>query len=565
MSFRARLETLETKRRELVTAASRFAAPVIVLGFAAVVLVAMTRRLSLGVDLTDDAFATALAYRFALGARPFVDELNSSQTAALIVTPLVWLYVKATHGTAGIVLFMRVCFLVFRLAVGASVFAAIRRRLPFGLALTTSFFCVVFVPFSIPNLGYNVLGSGFLTMALFAALRAGQDDSGRLVVPFFGGVAAGLAVVAYPPLAVPVLVLVGILFVRLRLSQTSAFVLGGVLIALLLVPLVVRAGVPAVRAMVEFGARITPRPPSKLLDVVLALISHMPVPSWAMPLLAAAFAWLRRRQPAWSPWGVLALTVTLALSFPGGTGSQLSVVAQTALVAPVLLPAVWDDETCRRAFVFVWIPSSIAGLLTAFTSSNGEPNAALGLFPAAVVFLLFAATAATAARPAVSAGEVHERVAPLAAPLLLTLSLLGRFAFSVYRDAPVQELEYRVPTGPFRGIRTAPATATLLAEMEAVLSRHRLPSGKLLAYWDLPGAYLFTDMAPASNSIWISQMADPDGAAASYRAKADANTVAVKLKSSANNVTPLDQHVDGSGRLLESTPRFVVHSGPGAP
>ena len=56
---------------------------------AVVALVFAWRRLFLGTDLSDEGFYVAVPYRFALGARPFVDEMNILQTAALFSVPFV--------------------------------------------------------------------------------------------------------------------------------------------------------------------------------------------------------------------------------------------------------------------------------------------------------------------------------------------------------------------------------------------------------------------------------------------------------------------------------------------
>ena len=70
----------------------RFAPPPLLATVAvAVALVALAftwRRLFLGIDLNDEGFYVAVPYRFALGARPFVDEMNILQTAAVLRLPV---------------------------------------------------------------------------------------------------------------------------------------------------------------------------------------------------------------------------------------------------------------------------------------------------------------------------------------------------------------------------------------------------------------------------------------------------------------------------------------------
>jgi hypothetical protein len=58
---------------------------------AAATLLVLGTRAFRGVDLTDESFHAALAYRFLLGDVPFRDELALHQTAVLLTLPGVWL------------------------------------------------------------------------------------------------------------------------------------------------------------------------------------------------------------------------------------------------------------------------------------------------------------------------------------------------------------------------------------------------------------------------------------------------------------------------------------------
>src|SRR4051794_36130681 len=84
-------------------------------------------RLFRGVDFTDEAYYTAVAFRFALGDQPFVDQILVQQTAFLLFTPLVWLFHWLTGGTQGLVLFLRVMTLAFNISVAAVVYRVLRR------------------------------------------------------------------------------------------------------------------------------------------------------------------------------------------------------------------------------------------------------------------------------------------------------------------------------------------------------------------------------------------------------------------------------------------------------
>ena len=83
-------------------------------------------RIEHGVDLSDESLYLAFPMRFALGDRPFLDDRGLGQGAGLLVTPIVFLYHLVVRSNAGLVLFMRGCYLGFLLVVGASMARAVR-------------------------------------------------------------------------------------------------------------------------------------------------------------------------------------------------------------------------------------------------------------------------------------------------------------------------------------------------------------------------------------------------------------------------------------------------------
>ena len=68
-------------------------------------------RLFVGVNFTDEAFYSSLPYSFALGLKPYHEELNITQNAGILLTPLYWLYVQLVGSPIGLILFNRHLYL----------------------------------------------------------------------------------------------------------------------------------------------------------------------------------------------------------------------------------------------------------------------------------------------------------------------------------------------------------------------------------------------------------------------------------------------------------------------
>ena len=548
----------DLRRRKLDEVAS----PILALLFAVFVVAALIHRLRLGVDFTDESFSTALAYRFAQGDHPFVDEVNSAQTAGILLWPFVWLYLKINGSSSGIMLFSRLVFLVFKLGVASAVFATIRRHVAWPLALVASFLALVFVPHSIPNVGYNVLGSGFQALGAWIAVRGyGETPAKRAL--FWGGVCNGLAIIAYPPLLVPAVALGAVLFFtpRITLRQVGEFVLGGVIVGACFAPLLVAAGSKNIQLMLDLGARLTPRPMSKMFDLAIAFWTHSPISIWVVPALAIVIGALRIK-PAWGAWVLPLLVSGLAFSQPISITASLALSIYAGLFAPVFLVLLWDLPFCRALFFIVWIPSFLAGFITAFTSTNGELNGGLGFFPAAILFVVYEAIAVE--RLWRDGKPERAKLSPLLllGPAVLVLSFLAHFCFSVYRDDPLPSLTSRVTGGPYRGLYTSAAHLRQSTELEDIFRRFDNPQGKVLVLWELPGAYLFTTMRSAGDSVWPAPILDQDVFLTYYRAHVNGQGIALKVGGAGKMDLPIERFLETNGRPLESTAKFAVFAEP---
>ena len=126
---------------------------------AALTVAATFARLFIGADFLDESYYLAVGYRSSLGDRPFIDELNLTQSFALITGPLIRVFRFATGGVEGLVLYTRCLFLLLNCIAATSVFVALRRRIDGPAALLIATTCIAFIPFNVPNLSYNSLGA----------------------------------------------------------------------------------------------------------------------------------------------------------------------------------------------------------------------------------------------------------------------------------------------------------------------------------------------------------------------------------------------------------------------
>lgn len=134
----------------------------------------------------------------------------------------------------------------------------------------------------------------------------------------------------------------------------------------------------------------------------------------------------------------------------------------------------------------VWLPSLLAGIITAASSNVGPTNAAVGALAAFIAAIALLSSGANAA-----------------AALALLLSLHASAWQFVYRDDPIRFLTARVPDGPYRGMITSETRLRFLQSMQSDVKHYDVKGGSVLFYDDFPAGYLMTRMRPAAPTVWL--------------------------------------------------------------
>ncbi len=492
----------------------------------AYVVVMSFRRLRYGVDLHDESWAIVMSQRYALGDRPYVDELNLRQTAALFELPFCWCYLKIVGSTDGIVYFFRHVFFGVQAFVGYSVYALASRRVPRAFALVAAALPFVFVPFCMPVCSYNGLGAMFLAAATFVGLRALLDDP-RPRGMVLAGVLYALASAVYPPNAVPTLLFAlsarflpevrrespippkaGRRKMDPRPWRRVLLFAGGLSIVAIPLAAVVVPALPALKnALLYEGMLTRARTLEKVQGILAAVVKLSPASPSSVTTLAVAgllaargeavrrvvFAvvvaylawWFSEVQPelkAQLPSHVLTLHFVIYLGLLGGFFGIFTI----------------RNETTRTMLLVGWLPSVVAGGLSAYASDNaGCMNGAIGLFAGAALAMVFLPMSVAA-----STMSVFERTVAVAVAALVPLSMLSNYTTTLYRGAAITEGMPKVTIGPFRGLRGLPLDATRAEELTRELRPFVGPGEKMLAFYDYPAAYLVTATRPALPTSW---------------------------------------------------------------
>ena len=462
-------------------------------------------RLYFGVDFTDESFYTAVPYRFALGARPLIDETNIvPQTPSVLLYPFMALW-KSIVGLDGLVLYARHLHLFFSATIAFALFISLRRILAdrsFSAVLAGA--AIAYVPFGIHGLSYNALAAAFFAAGSFLGLAWLYGGGRRTLTP--SGVAHGLAIFAYPTFVLPVACFFATLYLAARprpLRSLTPGLVAAAISTLVTVVFFVHRGVGTIHDLVQVNTgdrRSRWRDPRDRRDPVLRLRElHAQVPR-----RTAAH---RRRWPSCLEAGgkrapAAASPVDRATGGFGTSASANEFVTNAGLLAPGVFLLIRYSVVGKRLLAVVWLPAATAGLTTSLSSANGGINAAIGFFPAMIV------TGALLGLALQQAGCA--RVWPLdMAPAVALLAIGVALQYlSVYRDAGMRHLTVPVTDGAYAGLYTTREKRDFLTALDRDLAAVSASDCRILFYDTFPAGYLLGHGRSATNATWLVDVAD---------------------------------------------------------
>jgi hypothetical protein len=522
-------------------------------------IVALAHRFRFAADLTDESFSISMPYRFALGDKPFVDEVAIQQTSGLVLFPFVWLFVKLTGGSTGLVLYVRlVHLLVFKGAAAFSVHAAARRLLrERSSAIAVSFVPFAFVPHSIPNVGYNVIGMTLLTVGSFLTVAGMTEVSQkrRLRLFFLAGLAQGIMAFAYPPMAVAPLLATPLVLLcagKGRWSALLAFIAGGASSVILISPALIPGGIAGLKRSLGWGVHANATHNSDRAKALLDAFWKNVPSFYPYALVAIVVAWVLRSR---SLVAIVIPAITLLLTFWfrdewATHWGAIRTVSYTGALAPALLLLAKPDRVLLRAAILIVLPSLAAAGAAAFVSTQGVDAASLGLASSMSLFAILAARSLER----VNADATYCMLPSFA----LMLVLVTRCYDYVYRDGQLAQLTQTVADGPFKWIRTTPDRAQAFAEMSQITKTYDHRNGRILFLWEASGYYLFSRMKPNAHSVWEETYGDLDGLLAYWESHVKGHGIIVRIKGSGQS--RIDAVVTPPERRIQETRHFIVYA-----
>jgi hypothetical protein len=567
-------------------------------------------RLFVGMDMYTEGYYVIVPWRWALGDTPFVNNIGLDQMSALFTYPFVKAFALVTGGDpTGLLLYTRHLYLLAMIGVALAVFAFLRHLVRWQLAIVVAAVYVTYVSFATPQLSYGTICAACTTVGAALGGAVLVNGKGRWYA-LGSGVAFGVAVVAYPSLGavIPVWAAFFVVAQRRRVvswlmhdASRSApgevvtvpwgtvwrrlgfWALGGALVLASVAVVLAILGLDNLAASTrstlsssgylhQLGGTDKVR---AVVDDLWYLVKLRALPIVALLLVYFVFA----RRPRLGRGLLAALPLVLWISAQKGVLEASGYVIVYALLVPYLYLFVPRErrETGARLLLWVWPPAVVAGVVTAYSSSFGYVNAALGLTPALFaggLFLAWALEAVVAAPASVGErgddaaradeavgraprGERRPWFALATLAVVLAVTIAFQFQFQQF-DRSYRELTSRVDSGPWMGIEVTPRQHQFLDQFEADLQSQAQSGDQLLIFNGVGGLYLYWDGAIASNYYWM--FLDPEteqlppSTVDYYRSEDIVPTLVVHMGST-KGLTPEDLQASCAG--LEYPPTLI--------
>ena len=486
--FIARLYPAQDKTK--VT--TRFPVPIatVLISMLCVSFISLYIRLFFGVNLFDEMYVHATAYRIFLGDLPFYAELNIAQSSSLLLVPFYQMLDKALGNTDGIVLISRTFFLGFVFIIYWRCTHWFQSRLSLTLAMLVCLPILSYSPTYTYDIFYKTISPLLYCFGLvalsFAPSRTSHVWSGisLSIATFING--------AFFPIWCLVLWMA-----RSKRHYAVSAILTGSVLALFLWGWVGNEGLTNIwnyhlqrgSSLLTFSERLraaflqftTAHFLKKIIWIamgfgILTIIGKKRFLPWVLPALFLIPLWLGQ----------------------GVGGYALYLIS----LGPILYLLNRQDREYRSAFKYLWFSAVFGAFWTSILTDSGIPNSSIALLPAILSVVFGVALQIKTIR------GFNQNFALIITMVIPTLF----FCYSLTQPEPwhTEPLNTRISKGPLKGIWSSHKQVDCLMQLDNDIKQNSDETTRGLIYGACsPTSYFSFHRPPLASSVWRCDQQQP--------------------------------------------------------
>ena len=490
--------------------------PYIIIIAAAVLLLPLTKR---SFCFSDECFYFSTADRFLQGDRLFIHDWFPTQLVSLLLMPLLRLFNLLTGAKDGLILYFRILYLLWSLAMSLCIFHILRKARGSACALVCALWNLFYVHLNIATLSYYTLSMTFFLLCMLFIYTYISRPQRRYVL--LSGLSIAPAVLALPTLVVPwvavMLLLLCISFAAKKASIRTgmAYHIAGIAIIALPVTLylLITTGLSGIIKNLKYLLSDEEHvmgltyPFRNFFDSVFNVFGKPAVIGIAASfILLTILSFIPKKHALLSVSKHLAYCVGIISSlclFRAGflhTGFPGTIMALACL--PVFAASARKHKDLPL-FLTVYTGGLIFSMVYSYSSMCDLYVLSIGHNICAIAGICFMSDHIREKKEAAT-GMIYPITAVIITlyVLILLLSTIWLRFNNVYRDDRPENLTALIEEGPAKGLYTSPEHKEVYISLLHAIRENRLPGKKIFFSKLLPWGYLAADMECASYTTW---------------------------------------------------------------
>jgi len=458
-----------------------------------------------------------------------------TQLSSVLLLPLFSLYMKIVGSSAGIILYFRICYVIFSFLCSLIIYRIIKHSYPVFISFACAFMYLFYAHLNIATMSYYTLSVSFFVLAAFLVFHFYQTKKNLYLI--LGGMSFACSVLALPTLAVAyfiilfliALLLIAVIFLPLsnsikemikaaQLPTVCLYTFYGICIPALLFMIYLFLNVslqsfmnaiPYVLSDEEHVTSLT-YPIRKFFIGINEVYGYAAYLGYILIIISFALALLelfKREIPRRLRTILISVDLVLFLIYAfysfGHTG-----YIQTALCMFALPLFALTKKKNWHMFFLLFAGGMIFALVFSYSSNGYLYILSLGHSIAALGSILFIHDYINELLTEKTDALISQQLMAALCAGILIYSLIVTAALritNVYRDASLSQLTEQIKQGPAAGLYTTPkhlgmyedVYQTLLSYCQATEDHQSLFITKLLPY-----GYLCSDMQCGAPTTW---------------------------------------------------------------
>lgn len=503
-------------------------------------------RIFWGAEITDECFSISEAYITVKGAVPISDTWSQSPTFVILMYPFIKLFLIVTGGsTAGIILYGRCLFFLFKLVIVLSLFLLLRKEVkPVFLAIAGSAY-IMEQGFNIFTFSYGTGSVAFLIMSdiflafAFSSVLEEKNSKKCLYYTICAGLCACACAVAHPSQILYCIASVILLFLaecRTGIKHRISFcytISGGLFAFVIFFSLLLKRGLKGFLYGIDMVLNQNPyfaleenngsilttinRQLYGIWDVLQFNIRWTIGIAFLGIAVCVIICWRKKSENHGrlninsgtiiniflASYGVSYVYLFFRQAFLNGAFavSEQYLTLPAAFILPFYLIYKKDIPTRLKWFCFFAEISSCCWIFNAgILALGGYSSRCYSLMGAVMAYILL--------NLYYFAQIFYNKIRYLAYTAcfcifcLLFMGIGSNLYGYVYREAPLKEMNYKISSGVYKGLYTTQERAEGLLEIEDTIRKITDKKDNVLFMEVVPFAYLMTEANACTPSTW---------------------------------------------------------------